>query len=219
MHPITVGQLFCAHRVKVQANKNRTEKIHIHTCTQQILGKKGITSRERFCFQKPRDGKNRNVWVWNSEVWHNIPCFARYSGQSRWKCSTEPHVLHPPPEIYQNISYRNKSFTLKQHQTRDTCNSETGHSCCHLKHAVSLIMQVEMPCCQRRKHHTASDYNIASKKDNSAWYTAFVCTNSQTKRLGWCSAFPRVMPSTEKNSMLQCFLAHRLCFHCTVKSC
>ena len=84
--------------------------------------------------------KNWNIWVWNSEVWHNIPCFARYSGQSRWKCSTELHVLHPPPEIYQNISYRNQSFTLKQHQTRDTCNNETGHSCCHLRHAASLII-------------------------------------------------------------------------------
>ena len=40
---------------------------------------------------------------------------------------------------YQNILCRNKSFILKQHRTRDTCNNETGHSYCHLKHAASLI--------------------------------------------------------------------------------
>ena len=46
MHPNTVGQLFCAHLVKVQANKNRKEK-NPHTCTQQILNKKGIISKEK----------------------------------------------------------------------------------------------------------------------------------------------------------------------------
>ena len=57
MHPITVGQLFCAHLVKVQA-KTEQKKIH-NRCMQQILCKKGITSRERIFSEAPSlwDGK------------------------------------------------------------------------------------------------------------------------------------------------------------------
>ena len=122
---------------KVQANKNRKEKNpHVHN----RFSAKKASSPKRKNLQKPSlwDGKNRNIWVWIVKCDTTYPVLpdtldspAESVPLNRMSC-----ILHLK---YQNILCRNKSFILKQHRTRDTCNNETGHSYCHLKHAASLI--------------------------------------------------------------------------------
>ena len=155
MHPITVGQLFCAHLVKVQA-KTEQKKIH-NRCMQQILGKKGITSRERIFSEAP------SLWWKKTEIseCEIVKCDTTYPVLRDTLDSPAESVPLNRMSCILHLKYTKIFRTEISLSPSNNIRPEILVTMRLVAHAVtwgmlraSLTMQVETPCCQWRKFHT-----------------------------------------------------------------